>query len=169
MLKVSLKYAVICGVFVIIAFYLSFYFGSNPLIDVRHLLFDVLIFALFIFFAEKEFKVYQNDGVLHFWQGMTIGFLVYTGASVIFFISQMIYFNVDSDALVNYQEAATNFLKERSDLFLEKLGEEGFQSQLAEIQKVTAWSLILNTSVKKLIAGFFITPLISIILRKQPH
>lgn len=168
MLKVSLKYATLCGVFLIIAYHLSIYFGSNPLIDVRHLLFDLVIFGLFVFFAQKEFKVYHNEDVLHFWQGMSIGFLVYVVASVIFFAGQLIYFHLDGDAVINYREAATNFLKDRADMYQEEFGEEGFQNQLREIGQVSAWSLVWSSSVKKILAGFFITPMISIILRKQP-
>lgn len=168
MLKLALKYSVLCGIFLISAYHLSFYFGSNPLIDIRHLLFDVFILGLFIFFAEKEFKIYQSEGILHFWQGMTIGFLVYTGATLIFFIGQFIYFNLNADAVIDYHIAATNFLENESAMYREEFGEEGYQNQLLEIQKVDAWSLVFSSSVKKLLAGFFITPVISIILRKQP-
>ncbi|MEQ8473682.1 MAG: DUF4199 domain-containing protein [Marinoscillum sp.] len=169
MLKTSIKYAPVCGLFMILIYHLSFRFGVNPQIDLSHLLFDLILLGLFIFFTAKDFKTYRNDGVFHFWQGMTIGFQVYMIATVIFCLSQIIYFTIDAEAVINYREEATNFLKERSGLFIEKFGDEGYALQLEEIEKVGKWDLILGSSGKKLLAGFFITPVISIILRKQPN
>ncbi len=169
MLKTSLKYALLSGVFMVLVYHLSFKIGVNPQIDLGHLFFDLVLLGMFIFFAEKEFKTYRNAGILHFWQGMTIGFLVYTLGAVVFLIAQIIYYNFDTQAVINYQEAATNFLNERSEIFIEKFGEDVYQLQVEEIQKVTKWDLIQESTIKKIIAGFFITPVISIILRKQPN
>lgn len=166
--KSTYKYALLAGVFMVVIYHLSFWLGVNPQIDLGHLLFDLLLIGLFVFFAAKDFKTYKNGGVLHFWQGMTIGFIIYILGSVVFFGAQIFYYTFDVDAVINYQEAATKFLEERSDLFIEKFGEEAYNVQLAEIGKVTKWDLIKESTYKKLIAGIFITPVISIILRKQP-
>lgn len=168
MVKTSLKYGLLCGAFLILAFHLSFYIGSNPLIDIRHLIFDVFAFGVFIFFAQKEFREYSNEGILHFWQGMSIGFLVYIVASVLFCISLILYFQVSSHALTDYQEAARAFLQEQSQLYEKEFGKDGFSEKLQEINEVTPWSLIISSTVKKMLEGLFITPVISIILRKHP-
>lgn len=168
MLKISLKYAGICGIFLTAIFHVSYLLGSDPLIDLSHLIFDLILFGLFIFFTEKEFKSYQNGGILHFWQGMTMGFVVYTLGTLIFILLLITYFNIFPDAVINYKESATNFLLERGDLYKEQYGEEGLNEQLELIQATTIWDLVLSAGLKKLLAGFFITPVISIILRKQP-
>jgi hypothetical protein len=59
-------------------------------------------------------------------------------------------------------------LIERADLYIEQFGEDGYQLQLEEIEGIQTWDLVSSSSMKKLVAGFFITPVISIILRKQP-
>jgi len=168
MLKISIKYALICGVFITIIYHLSFLFNSNPLIDLSHLLFDLILFGLFIFFAEKEYKTYHGQGVFHFWQGMTMGFIVYTVATILFVGALIIYFQFSEDAVRNYQEAATHFLNERAEMYREQFGEAGLQEQMDEIRDVTMWDLVQSSALKKILAGFFITPVISIILRKQP-
>ncbi len=165
----TFKYALIAGVFMILIYHLSFWLGVNPQIDLGHLFVDLVLIGLFVFFAEKDFKTYRNAGILHFWQGMTIGFLVYAIGAVVFLLGQIIYYHFDAEAVINYQSAATKFLEERSDLFIEKFGEEMYQIQLEEIHRVTQWDLIQESTLKKVIAGFFITPVISIILRKQPN
>lgn len=168
MVKISIKYAILCGVFLTVIFHVSNMLGSNPLIDVSHLIFDLILFGLFIFFTEKEFKTYHSNGIMHFWQGMTMGFLVYSIGTLIFAILLSIYFYFDQDAVINYQESATKFLSEKAELYKEQFGEDGYQTQLDRIRETTSWNLITSASMKKLLAGFFITPVISIILRKQP-
>ena len=167
--KSTLKFALLAGVFMIVIYHLSFWLGVNPQIDLGHLFVDLVLIGLFVFFAEKDYKTYKNDGILHFWQGMTIGFIVYAIGSAVFLLGQTIYYNFDADAVINYQSAATKFLEERSEIFIDKFGEDMYQLQLEEIQHVTKWDLIQESTVKKIIAGFFITPVISIILRKQPN
>lgn len=136
--------------------------------NLAHLLFDLMIFGIFIFFGTKEFKVSHDDEVLHFWQGMTLGFNTYFIATAVFSIYLLIYFQWNTDALAAYQEAATQFLMDKRAVYEEKLGKESFQAQLDGISVVTWNDLVLSAGLKKILAGFFITPVISIILRKQP-
>ena len=166
--RASWKYALLAGVFLIILYHVSAFFGINPLINIGHLLFDILIFGLFIFFAAKEYKLEQRNGIFHFWQGMTIGFTVYIIGTALFAIGLILFFTFDDQAVSNYQEAATEFLNSRASVYTEQFGEETFAKQLHEIEEVTVSDLVLSSTLKKLLAGFFVTPVISIILRKQP-
>ena len=168
MFKVSVKYALFCALFLLVLFFLSSFFGANPLIDLTHLFFDVIIIGVFIFFAQKDYKTNFYDGYLHFWQGMTLGFFVYTVVAVIFSLFLAAYLWLDPGVLAAYKESAIGFLSEKKDIYVEQFGEEGFQVQLDGIELVTAMDLSVSAGVKKIIAGFFVTPVISIILRKKP-
>lgn len=169
MLKISIKYALICSVFLIVIFHVSDYFGINPLMNLAHLLFDLMIFGIFIFFATKELKVSQDNEVLHFWQGMTMGFNTYFIATAVFSIYLLVYFQWSTDALLDYQKAATQFLLDKRAVYEEKIGKDSFQTQLDGIVAVKWNDLVLSAGLKKILAGFFITPVISIILRKQQN
>ena len=168
MFKVAIRYALIGAIFLVVLFFLSGVFGVNPLIDLSHLLFDVIIFSVFIFFAEKDYKENLGNGFLHFWQGMTIGFFVYSSATLVFSLVLGIYFQTDPSILSDYQEAATAFLESKREQYTEQFGEGGFNIQLEGIKTVTLLDLWVSSAVKKIIAGFFVTPVISIILRKKP-
>lgn len=168
LLKTSLKYGALCGAFLLIIFVLSDRFGSNPLINVGHLIFDLMIFGLFIFFAQKEFKAHVSQGVLHFWQGMTIGFVVYAAGALLFASALALYLFFFPEVVINYQEAATKLLHDNAEIYIPKMGEEQFARQLEEIKNVTKGTLVVNAAIKKILAGLFVTPLISIILRKHP-
>lgn len=168
MLKIALKYAVVCSIFQTIIFYLSLIYGSNPFINLGHLLFDLVLFGIFIFFAQKEFKTGAEGNLLYFWQGMTIGFTVYTSAAVLFSMMLLGYLSLSPDALENYQQAALQFLESKADTYIKQFGEATYQLQVEEIMATSPRSLTLSVLFKKILAGFFVTPVISIILRKKP-
>ncbi len=169
MWKVALKYALLCGMFLLLLFWISYRYGSNPLIDFRHLFFDLIIFVLFTFFSCKEFKSYRNQGILHFWQGMTLGFLTYLPASIIFLIGIIIFFWVDPNLLEDFKVQAVDFLERNKEEFLADMTEEQYNTRMDQIQTVTTTQMISGATFKKFMAGFFVTPVIAIILRKKPN
>lgn len=168
MVKSSVKYSILCGLFLAALFWVSVKFGSNPLLDIRHFLFDLVIYFLFIYFAQREFKTYSNDGYLHFWQGMSIAFIVYLPAAVIFTVSMLLILETDPGIMENYREGALAFLESKKDVLLEGISEEEYANRVSEVNSVTISSLVISSGLKKILAGFFVTPVVSIILRKKP-
>jgi len=168
MIKPSIKYAILCGVFVLGLFFVSMNFGSNPLLDPRHFFFDLAVFFLFIYFAGKEFKDVRNGGFLHFWQGISIGFIVFIPAVLIFSLALYVIFEVYPTLIEEYKEGAKAFLESRKEIFLEEFTEDQFEKQVVSVDDVTSSRLVLNTFWKKLFAGFLVTPVVAIILRKKP-
>ncbi|MEQ8629518.1 DUF4199 domain-containing protein [Ekhidna sp.] len=168
MIKSTIKYSILCGVFLIGLFFISINFGSNPLLDMRHFFFDLGVFFLFIYFSGKEFKDYRNDGYFHFWQGISIGFIVMIPAVLIFSTVFYFVFEANPELLEAYKEGAKAMLIEKKDLYLEKFSEGQYQQQLAAVDEETTARLLISTFWKKIIAGFLITPVVGIILRKKP-
>ena len=169
MLKSSLKYSILCGVFLVVLFWVSLRLGSNPFIELRHLLFDILIFSLFIYFAEREYKVYGNSGYLHFWEGMTVAFIVYLPATVIFTLGLILIVQMDHCLLANYKSEMVAMLENQKDVFLERISVQEFEQRKIDVQNVDLSDLVVGSSIKKLLVGFFVTPVISIILKKKSN
>lgn len=168
MVKPSIKYSVICGVFLTALFWLSVKFGSNPLLDAKHFFFDLVIFFLFIYFACREYKTYHNDGYLHFWQGMTISLIVYLPAAVIFSLLLLLTLTIDLSIIENYRLDTLAFLEGKKDVLLEGISQEEYDQQLTGVKNASISDLVISSGLKKIVAGFFITPVVSIILRKKP-
>lgn len=168
MWKVAVKYSLICGAFLLLLFWVSYRFGSNPMIDFKHMFFDLIIFILFVLFSCKEFKSYKNGGILHFWQGMTLGFLTYAPATIIFAVGVAIFFWVDPNLLEDFKVQALQYMEGNKAEFLNDMSEEQFATQLGTIQTVTTTQMISGGAFKKFMAGFFVTPVVAIILRKKP-
>jgi len=168
MWRVAYKYAFICGVFLLLSFYISYRFGRNPMMDFRHLFFDLIIFSLFAFFANKEFKSYRNGGILHFWQGMTLGFMTYVPATILFTIGLIIFFQLDPNLLADFKAQALAYMETNKEEFLQDMTQAQFDERLIQIKEVSAAQMIGGAAFKKLMAGFFVSPVITIILRKKP-
>ena len=168
MIKSTLKYSILCGLFLIGLFFISINFGSNPLLDSRHFWFDLGVYFLFIFFAGKEYKDFRNEGYLHFWQGISIGFIVFLPAILLFGGVLLIMLNVDSGILESYKEGAEGLLKSNETFYREELGEELLNERYSDIANMTPTQLVQMTFRNKLFSAFLITPVVAIILRKKP-
>lgn len=89
-------------------------------------------------------------------------------AVLIFSIAFYIVFEANPELIEAYKEGARAMLIEKKDLYLERFSEEEYQQQLAAVDDETTARLLFSTFWKKIIAGFLITPVIAIILRKKP-
>lgn len=168
MIKHSLKYSALCGVFLIGLFFISINFGSNPLLDSRHFWFDLGVYFLFIFFAGKEFKDFRNSGILHFWQGISIGFIVFFPAIVFFEIALFATMQMNPDILEAYRIGAEALIKSNEAFYQEELGSEALSERYQAIKEITPAQLVQMTFRNKLFSAFLITPVVAIILRKKP-
>ena len=166
MWKVAIKYALIGVIFEAILFHLGKQFGIHPMVDLRHLLFDILLFAIFISLAGYEFKRYHQQGILHFWQGMTLGFLVYTPLVAVFGGFLFLYF--DAGMMEEYRILAIEMLQKQKSMYIDQLGEDAYKELLRQVESISKSRLVLSALTKKLAIGFFVTPAISIVLRKKP-
>ncbi len=166
MKNVGLRYAVVAAFLMIIVFLISYLIGVHPFIEMSHLFFDLFIYGLVIFFAMNEFKKVINEGVLHFWQGMTIGFFLNIFSCGIYVIFLFLIMNFDENILISYQQEAIDFLEIKSVQYIESFGKEQYQNQLETIQETTILDLMLLGGLKKFISAMLVTPVFSILKRK---
>ena len=166
MKNIGLRYAVVAAFLMIIVFVISYYIGVHPFIEMSHLFFDLFVYGLVIFFAMNEFKKVINEGILHFWQGMTIGFFLNIFSCGIYVIFLFLIMNFDENILISYQQEAIDFLEIKSVQYIESFGKEQYQNQLETIQETTILDLMLLGGLKKFISAMLITPVFSILKRK---
>lgn len=166
MWKVAIKYAVVGAVFESVLFHVGRTMDIHPLIDLRHLFFDILLLAVFITLAAYEYKRYVQKGLLHFWQGMSIGFLVYV--PVVILMGGFLWFYFDEGMVLEYKELAVELLEQQKSMYVEQLGEAVYLDQYEQVMSISKTRLLFSALIKKLVIGFFVTPAISIALRKKP-
>ena len=166
MKNVGLRYAGVAAFLLIIIFLVSYYIGVHPFIEISHLFFDLFVYGLVTFFALNEFKKVINEGILHFWQGMTIGFFVNIFSCGIYVVFLVLIMNFDENILISYQQEAIDFLEIKSVQYIESFGREQYENQLETIQETTTLDLIILGGLKKFISAMLITPVFSILKRK---
>jgi len=166
MKEVGFRYAGVGAFLMAMTFLVSYFIGVHPFIEMSHLFFDLFIYGLVIYFALNEFKTVNNDGILHFWQGMSIGFFVNIFSLGIYMVFLFSVMNFDENILISYQLQAVDFLEIKSAQYIEGFGEEQYQIQLETIQETTILDMVLMGGVKKFISAMLITPVISILKRK---
>ena len=167
MLKLSLKYSVASGLCLISLFILLKFLGINLFLDVNIILYDIALFGLFISFACWEFKNQRNNGILHFWQGMTIGFFVYSISIFVFMIFLITYVLFDDQYLTDYINQASSYYQSRKDEFVEYFGEEKYNAAQSQVSHANIYQLMTTAFLKKIGAALLTTPVVSIILRKK--
>tara|TARA_B110000037_G_scaffold193933_1_gene229199 strand:- start:1116 stop:1472 length:357 start_codon:yes stop_codon:yes gene_type:complete len=111
MKEVGFRYAGVGAFLMTMTFLVSYYIGVHPFIEMSHLFFDLFIYGLVIYFALNEFKTVNNEGILHFWQGMSIGFFVNIFSLGIYMVFLFLVMKFDENILISYQLQAVDFLE----------------------------------------------------------
>lgn len=164
--KTALKYALICGVLLVVAHLFLDFIDAKPLINFNALFIDLVLIFGFVFFACKEFKEYQNGGILHFWQGISIGMIIISIGVVIFTVFLATYYTINEAAFQDYIVDAMNLFEKQRDNWTH-LTDEEFALQKEGYRQTTVAQLVRGKFFTKLIVGFLTVPLVAIVLRKQ--
>jgi hypothetical protein len=168
LLFVPFRYGMIGALFNILALVVLYYIGRhplllNPFLDARLPLYILIIFAAF-----KTYKDNYSNGVMHFWQGMTMGFVAYIvmamGTSLFIYVFSEI---SASQFLAEYTRLATGQLVANKALFIETIGESTYNDTLLELPKTRATHLAVDYLLKSMPIGLFLTILLSVIMRNK--
>jgi hypothetical protein len=168
LLKVSIRYGLVAGVLTFILLVALYYIGTHPLLIAPYLDFRILLFGIFIFFALKEVRDYYQNGELYFWQGMIGGGIVILLADVIASIGLTIFGNIEPEFIASYVKEMTQYLGTFSKEDIERIGKEVFERNLKQLPTTNVSVLAITYFVQGLSIGFFVSIILSVILRRQP-
>jgi hypothetical protein len=168
LLTISIRNGLVAGILAVILLVLLFYFGRHPFLIAPYFDFRVLLFAIFIFFTLKEFRDYHQKGILYFWQGLFGSFIVVMIASVVAAAGLWIFGSLEENFVVSYVEQMTAYLKTftEEDLQRARIGKETFERNLSELPATNISTLVLTHFAQGMLIGFFISLVLSVILRK---
>lgn len=170
-LLVPFKYGVVGGAFAVSLFLVLIAFGENPLLATPiDFLANLLILLIFVVFSVKEFKNGYYGGYLHFWQGMSIGVFTVTIIALISSLFILLYLNwIDPTLLDDYRNSMEELMNSNKNAFLEEYGEEIYSKTMKANAEVSSPDLALDEFLKKKVfAGFFITLIVSVVMRRSP-
>lgn len=168
LIKVALKFGAIAGVLGSLFLIVLYYLGKHPLLFPVYFDFRIILFFIFIFFALKEYRDFNNQGTLYFWEGIIGAFVV-----------AMMYALVSSLVLYFFGKLEPTFVQSFIRLFteqaekypadvVEQIGKKNFQELLSQVKSTDSFQLAKNYFKQSFIISFFPTIILSVILRRHP-
>jgi hypothetical protein len=168
LVRVCARYGTIAGVLCILFLVSFFYMGKHPFLFNPFLDFRVPVFGVLIFFALKEVRDYYQEGVLFFWQG-TGGSLVFvTVCAVIAAAGIEIFGTVQPLFLSDYIAEFTRQIQNLPAETVEQIGKDVVEQNLKKLPATTISDLAALYVWQSFVMAFFISVIISVILRRQP-
>lgn len=166
LVRIPFRYGLFGGVIgglVIVVLYLM---GMHPFLLPVIVDFRIAIYSLFIFLCLKELRDSCYQGELFFWQGMVGSYIFVGTAALIGAVVTLAYASWQKEFIVTYiaklQQQLTGFKKQ----FVESVGIDAYNQQLARLPGTTAFDLAGDYFLKSLIIGLFLAILFSVVVRK---
>lgn len=169
MMKVAIKYGLIGSIITIIPFVILHYTVGAPTAKGSGFLIDGVLLFIFLFFGLKDFRDNYNQKILHFWQGMTIGVVTYLLMALGYGLFVWLFIDWQGDSYISeHISASASQMKATAESYPDTISKEKLAEGLAQLKNVTAFDLGQKAFLGEIFLGLFLTPLISMILRKKP-
>lgn len=168
LIQVPLKYGAVASVLLALLFVVLYSMDKHPLFVPLFLDIRLIMLPIFMFIAMKDFRDSQNDGVLHFWQGLSVGFSTFTTIAVLMAGFITLFAEVSGDFLQEYISSRLELLETNKQQFIEALNEQTVQSQIDALPLTRPFDLALDYFWKTIAIGIFLNIILAVVLRKQP-
>jgi hypothetical protein len=169
-IKVSARFGSVAALSSIVLFSILYFAGKNPMFIPAYLDFRLLLFPIFLVFGIRDFKENRNEGILHFWQGFSVGMLIV----LIISLSMTIYILVlggliDPSFTEKFITGTMQTIHHSKESIIAQVGEAAYNKTLELIPGTTLNNLAFDYFLKSLPLGIILTILISLVLRNNPN
>lgn len=167
-ISVCSRYGLVAGILALLLLIATYYLGRNPLLVSPFLDFRILLYGIFIFFSLKEVRDYYQEGVLYFWQGILGTALLVLVASAVSSLGLIAFGTLEPELVTSYVEQMTEYLKSFPKEDIERIGKEVYDRNLNQLPTTNISNLAITYFAQGLVIGFFVSIILSVILRRQP-
>ncbi|HYG18306.1 MAG TPA: DUF4199 domain-containing protein [Ohtaekwangia sp.] len=168
LLSVALRYGAAAGILAALLLIGTYYIGGHPVMISPFLDFRLLLFGVFVFFTLKELRDYHQQGVLYFWQGMIGALLVVLSASIISTAGMLVFGMLEKQFVTDYIVEMEKYLRTFNAAAIAQVGKEMYERNLALLPSTNITDLATTYFVQGLVLGFFVSIILSVIVRKHP-
>ena len=168
LVKVPIKYGITGGILCVMLFFVLQLGGSYPFVMSTYFMSGVIILIM-LYFSTKELRDYKYGGKLAYWEGMSAGFVCILLVAFVSAVFVYVYVSqIDRNILEDHAEYVAATLIEDPAGWIERHGEEGYQKLLDESkQLISPIELAFDDFLKKMVIGFFITTIISLLFKRS--
>lgn len=168
LVHVCFRYGAIAGFLCALTVISLYYMGKHPFLITPFFDFRVPAFSLLLFFSLREVRDYFYEGRLTFFDGL--------GGSIIFlmtaaFVSDLVIFifgSLQPDFVVEYVRQLGEQIRNIPPESIDQVGKATIENSLKELPFITLTYLVGLYAWQTFQIGFFISVIISVILRRQP-
>lgn len=165
---ISLRNGLIAGALALGLLVVMYYLGRHPLMVAPFLDFRIILLGIFLFFTLKEFRENHQNGELHFWQGMAGGFIMVVVTATVASALLWVFTAAEKDFVREYVAQMTVYLKSFAPEDIERIGKDAFARNLENLPSTNGKQIAGSYFIQSMIIGFFVTIIMSVILKKQP-
>jgi hypothetical protein len=168
LMRVALRYGAISGVLAILTFVISFYMGKHPMMVSPYLDFRIVIIGVFAYFTLREIRDYHQGGTLFFSHAMIASSIITLVTCVIGSIGVFLLGSIDGEVVSQYISKMLEYYDTFDQTDIERIGKELYESNYKNFPNTNLKDIVGIYFGRGLAVGFFVSILLSVILRKQP-
>jgi len=168
LVRVPARYGVIGGVIAFIQLLAFFYMNRHPFLIPVFFDFRIILFAVLLFFCLKELRGFYFQGLLFFWQGMIASLLFTIVFATIASSFLWLFCLFEPRFVAEYIELAISQIRTFPAEVIERIGKEVYERNLAALPATNAFDLVSLYFVQSFGISFFISIIVSVVLRQQP-
>jgi hypothetical protein len=168
LMRIALRYSLLGGPLAFVLVVVMYYMGRHPMLTSPFLDFRILLFSIFVFFTLREFRDYEQQGVLYFSQAMIGGQGVILLMSMLTAVLVLCFGMFEPRFVSDYITQVTAYVKTFSTEDIARIGKETYERNLQALPSTNITNLAVTYFVHGVVIGFFVNILLSVILRKQP-
>ncbi len=166
--KISIRNGLIAGLLGFVLLLALYFIGKHPFLFPVFFDFRIFLFGIFFIITLRELRDGHQEGILFFWQGM-ISCLLFTIAFA--FVTSLLiwsYTQLNPAFLSNYIVTALDQIKAIPAEAIEQIGKKVYESNLKALPSTNGYDLAFHYFWQSFVISFFISLIISVILRRQP-
>lgn len=168
LVRVPVRYGVIGGVIALIQLMAFYYMDKHPFLIPVFFDFRIVLFAVLIFFALKELRTYHFGGLLFFWQGVIASLLFTLVFASVAALLLWLFCSLQPGFVSQYIQLAISQIKTFPPEVVEQIGKDVYERNLNALPATDAFDLVSLYFVQSFGISFFISIILSVVLRQQP-
>jgi hypothetical protein len=168
LVKVPALYAALASVVAIALVLFLYYTNKHPFLIPVYADFRIFLFGVFLFFGLKEYRERHQQGILYFWQGMVGSYVFLIAFSLLTGLFVFTLASVDGSFVSEFVRLFTEQARAFPAEEIERVGKENFERNLSAVADTNAGSMAQAYVTQNFLIGFFISIIITVVLRKQP-
>jgi Protein of unknown function (DUF4199) len=166
--SVSIRNGLIAGVLGMIFLITLYALGRHPFLIPVYVDFRIVLFATLLFFTGKELRDFFQGGAFYFAQGMLMSLIFTTVYSMVMFFGILLLTAVKPAFVADYISLNMDQIKNFPDVIIKQIGQAEYDRGIATLQSARGIDLAVLYAGQSLLISFFVSIIISVILRRQP-